>query len=313
MCGRGKDFWEISPKIIDQIISWFPFLELVTWQGGEVFLTKRFNDILQKTAPYKNMKQIIITNALLINEAWADKLTSLNNVDLTISIDGVTKDTYEYVRQGANFEKLIRNLKLINQARKRCGSKMITTLRATIMKLNYRHLERFVEFAKEYSFDVLLLAPLSTDCNTENFDPQDIFYRKDEEANKFIYEIKPRIRQMAREYKIKLLDMLPVSVPSHQSARVETKTDALSETVKIPFCFRPWKQLAMNVRGDIFPECLCRYPVGNIFQNTLEEVWNNEKMQMHRKKLAEFDYKYWCNPDCISGAIPPEHLKFTFA
>lgn len=308
MCGRGENFWKIHPRIINEVFSWLPYLELITWQGGEVFLFDGFYDLLQKTIHYKNLNQIIITNALLIEEKWAEMLARLNSVDLTISIDGVDKETYEYIRQGASFDKLVGNLKIINRTRKNLSSRMKTTLRATIMKINYRQLEKFVEFANEYEFDVLLLAPLSIDCNSGNFEPQDIFFRKDYEALEFISNIKPKIKQMADSYKIKLLDFLPSLEGSTGAVAHENRGSE-----KLPLCFRPWKQLSMNVKGDIFPECICAHPLGNIFDDTLQEVWNNEKMQLHRKRLAGFNYLEWCNSDCVSQAIPPEHLKFTFA
>lgn len=303
MCGKGDTIWEIPPKIIDQIISWFPFLELITWQGGEVFLVERFKELLEKTIPYKNLRQIIITNGLLITEEWARRLASHNNVDLTISIDSVDKKIYESIRRGGSLEKLIQNLKFINRARKESSSKMITTLRCTIMRSNYLHLEKFVEFAKEYEFDILLIAPISGEC-----DPENIFSDKDTDAMKYINQITPKIREKAKKYKIKLLDWLPRLDISNNSKRNEE----LTSNGRKPLCFRPWKQLSMNVKGYIFPECLCAEPIGDIFNNTLEDVWNNEKMQKYRKRLSENEYTDWCRSDCVSGTIPPEHLKFTF-
>jgi hypothetical protein len=68
----------------------------------------------------------------------------------------------------------------------------------------------------------------------------------------------------------------------------------------------------MNVKGKIFPECLCSEPIGDAFVDSLLDVWNNEKMQAYRNGLGQYEYTSWCNPDCVSGVIPPEHLKFTF-
>ena len=310
MCGRGDSIWEISPTIIDQIISLFPFLELITWQGGEVFLADNFTKLFKKTFGFKELKQIIITNALLITEEWADRLTSRNNVGLTISIDSVDKEIYEKIRRGGSFEKLIQNLEIINKARRRYLSNMTTTLRCTIMKANYKQLDRFIEFAKDYEFDVVQMAPLSSD----EYDPQNIFINKDIEILRYITQVIPGIRELAKKYKIKLLDWIPTLNDSNnhiEKTEVASGEDKSTERKK-PVCFRPWKQIAMNVRGDIFPECLCAEPIGDAFNNTLDDVWNNEKMQKYRKGLSENDFMDWCRSDCVSGTIPPEHLKFTF-
>jgi len=303
MCGRGNTDWEISPHIVEEIIGLFPYLELVTWQGGEVFLANSFNRLFEKTFGFEYLKQIIITNALLINEEWANRLTRRNNVGLTISIDSVDRKTYEYIRRGASFEKLTQNLKMINRARRKHSSDMITTLRCTIMKANYGQLERFVEFAKDFEFDIIQMSPLSID----GYDPEDIFVHKDLGIIKQISDTMPKIRDLARKYKIKLLDWIPTSIENNNASQKER------EPLKKPLCFRPWKQLAMNVKGYFFPECLCAKPIGDVLHNTLEEIWNSEEMQMYRKKLLENRYTDWCGADCIAGAIPPEHLKFTFA
>lgn len=304
MCGRGDSIWEISQDVAKQIVSWFPFLELITWQGGEVFLVDNFTKLFEKTFGFKHLNQIIITNALLITEEWAERLALRDNVGLTISIDSVDKKTYEYIRRGASFERLTQNLKIINQARRKYSSHMTTHLRCTIMKANYTQLEKFLEFARDYEFDVVQMAPLSSD----EYDPQDIFVHKDREIMRYISWGMPRVRELARKYKIKLLDWIPTTNDAdNPKAEIETEPSS-----KSPVCLRPWKQIAMNVKGDIFPECLCAEPIGDIFNNTLEEVWNNEKMQSYRKKLCENKYTDWCRQDCILGTIPPEHLKFTF-
>lgn len=305
MCGKGESAWEISQDMIDQIVSWLPYLELITWQGGEVFWAGPFRQILDKTLEYNELKQIIITNALLITEEWAQRLAAQNNIGLTISIDSVDKKDYERIRRGASFEKLTQNLKLINRARKGSPSNMTTSLRCTIMKTNYTQLEEFIEFAHKYEFDIVQMAPLSSDP----YDPENIFMHEDKDVMRCLTQNIPRVRELAQKYRIKLLDWIPYAGVG------DVNVDDLKETTPMrikPICFRPWKQIAMNVRGDLFPECLCSEPIGDIFHIDLEEVWNNEKMQMYRRMLSANEYTKWCNPCCISGAIPAEHLKFTY-
>lgn len=310
MCGKGDSVWEISQHIMEQIISLFPYLELVTWQGGEVFLVERFKDLFEKTLSFIYLKQIIITNALLITEEWADRLASRHNIGLTISIDSVDKRIYEQIRRGGSFDNLVKNLKILNKARNKHSSNMTLSLRTTIMKSNFDQLEKFIEFARDYQFDVVQMAPLSSD----GYDPQNIFVNKDIEILRSISQATPKIRELAKKYRIKLLDWIPVLDGSNNHTKKSEAVFIENKSVesKKPVCFRPWKQIAMNVRGDIFPECLCSEPIGNAFNNTFEDVWNNEKMQMYRKRLSEYEFTDWCNSDCISGTIPPEHLKFTF-
>jgi MoaA/NifB/PqqE/SkfB family radical SAM enzyme len=312
MCGRGSSAWDVPKVITDQVVSLLPYLELITWQGGEVFLAENFSRLFDNTFGFAYLNQIIITNALLIDGPWAQRIASRGNVGLTISIDSVDKKTYEYIRRGANFEKLIKNLHIINKARKdNPKNKTVTTLRCTIMRANYKQLENFIEFARDFEFDVIQMAPLSVDT----YDPEDIFVHKDPEVVRYLSGVMPDIRGLAGKYNIKLLDWLPTDFNDKKPA--EEAAASFSENVprggKIPVCFRPFRQLAMNVKGYFFPECLCTEPVGDVFHNTLEEVWNNEKMQAYRSKLLHNGFTDWCRLDCVSGAVPPEHLKSTFA
>lgn len=312
MCGRGDSVWDVPQVICDQIISLYPFLELVTWQGGEVFLAECFSRLFEKTAGFNDLNQIIITNALLIDESWADRLAGRGNVGLTISIDSVDKKTYEHIRRGASFQSLLANLDTINKARKKHSSKkMVTTLRCTVMKANYSQLDRFIEFARDFEFDVVQMAPLSID----GYDPEDIFVHKDAQILRELSVAMPGIRDLARRCRIKLLDWIPTGTKDEGHPEKEPPQELVQDAAarKMPVCFRPFRQVAMNVKGNFFPECLCAEPIGDVFHNTLEEVWNNEKMQAYRSKLMRNGFTDWCRAECTSGAVPPEHLKRTFA
>ena len=57
------------------------------------------------------LKQIVITNFLLLDEKIM-KFIIKNKINLVISVDGATKDTYEQIRKGASFDKIISNLNI---------------------------------------------------------------------------------------------------------------------------------------------------------------------------------------------------------
>jgi MoaA/NifB/PqqE/SkfB family radical SAM enzyme len=113
MCRVAENTWDVSQNIITEIIRLFPFLKRISWQGGEVFLLDYFGELFEKAAFYPNLKQTIVTNGLLIDKKWAEKLARCN-ADIIFSIDGVTKKTYEHIRRGARFEDLIRSIETLN-------------------------------------------------------------------------------------------------------------------------------------------------------------------------------------------------------
>ena len=166
MCGfwsgewcENKKHFDINEKTSTEIEKLFPFLEDITWSGGEVFLSKHFERLFDKASKYPNLSQTILTNGLLINEKWAKKITK-NKVTLIYSIDGATKEIYEKIRQGAKFNELIKRIRLINRYIKRNKSETKKIIHFTVMRTNYKEMEKMVDFAKKYKFSRIDFFPI---------------------------------------------------------------------------------------------------------------------------------------------------------
>jgi len=76
------------------------------------------------------------------------------------------------------------------------------------------------------------------------------------------------------------------------------QTPALSNLLKTnkTFCMFPWIHMYVNTDGEAYPCCTTKYenPVGNVRNNTLVELWNNDKMKEVRKKLLAGEYVEGC-------------------
>lgn len=54
------------------------------------------------------------------------------------------------------------------------------------------------------------------------------------------------------------------------------------------FCMAPWVSINNNPNGDILPCCVYRgEPMGNLYKESIEDIWNGEKYREFRKKLLE--------------------------
>jgi MoaA/NifB/PqqE/SkfB family radical SAM enzyme len=310
MCITHNVRWEIPRKTIEEIYSLFPYLEKVMWQGGEVFVLDYFEDMFTYALGFPNLKQSIVTNGQLITEQLAEKLVK-NNVELTFSVDGITKDVYEYIRRGANFETLIRNINLISELKKQYNSNIILNLNVAIMKSNCRQLERFIEFAKTHGFEFVCFMPIHIHLKTA----EDIFTNQDMEALTFITEISPKIEAMAKEFGIRIENRLPrlVKESIKMNIKIDTNKSINQKNSAKLLCHIPWQQLLIDYDGTVRPDCLCKIEksAGDLLKNdSLEEIWNNKIIQDYRKKLINHDYKDLCNHDCTSGKIAQSHLKF---
>jgi Tfp pilus assembly protein PilF/MoaA/NifB/PqqE/SkfB family radical SAM enzyme len=310
ICGVWKQEWEIPGKVIREIIKLFPYLERIVWQGGEVFLLDYFDTLFEKASSYPHLKQTIITNGILINERRAEKLAR-NNVAIIYSIDAITKDAYEYiVGQGAKFEDLIQSISLVNEYRKRhdCHkdpfNKMATIINVVVMESNYRYLDKFMDFARDYQFDEIQLVPLLGIRGPEN-----IFLNQDRNAGEYLAEVMPLIERKARDYEIILHNWLPpiadAQKPQSGLAPGKDKPRKCCDSI----CYLPWQQMFMTPDHKLKPGCYCSRDIGDINISSLEDIWNGQVMQLYRQKMLAGEYAGLCDSVCVSGVIPQRELK----
>lgn len=294
MCEVRRTKWDIPQEVIKEIIDLFPYLESISWQGGEPFILEYFKDLFKQASEFNNLKQTIVTNGLFITEDWAEKLAS-NNVELTFSIDGITKEVYEHIREGAEFKDVIHSLKIIRDAKKKYKSKsMLLRLHVVVMKSNYHQLEGVIDFANEYGFDAIHLISVWGGQAKE----EDLFYKKDKNAIDYIEGIREKLQEKAKRYNIDLLNALP--------RRIDNNSDSCLSFQEInnehtnPACILPWQQLNIDPGGGVRPDCLCLKTIGSVLDNSIKELWNCESMQLYREKILNKDFDTICNPTCLA-------------
>lgn len=296
MCDTWRTPWEIPPEIYKEVRSLMPYLEHVIWLGGEVFLSEYFGEILEETKKYPYLHQRINTNGLFINEEWAEDLFK-NNIELIYSIDGATKQTYEYIRKGARFEDLINSLDIIKDTKRKYPDKKFSLrMNAVIMRSNYREIEKFIDFAREYGFDLVQLMPIVGEDT-----PEHIFSSKhaDMEILKYLDSMVAVVQEKARQYNIELLNSLPTLHVVHEGTEIP---EPLSRNGQ-PFCYLPWQQILIYPDGNVRFGCFCVEPIGNVLENNIAEIWNSEKAKEYRKKIVDNNYQNLCSDRCVQGRI----------
>ncbi|MBN2407423.1 MAG: radical SAM protein [Elusimicrobia bacterium] len=288
MCNFVDGYEDDMPqKTVEQIKKWIPDIELILWRGGEVFLSRHFEELFELASSFRHLKQNITTNGLLIDEKWAERFSKVN-MDLSYSIDGITKDTYESIRNGAKYEDLMRSLDAVKKY-KAVSPGFRTSLLFLIMRSNYRELENIVDFAKKHGFDNLSLSSTHHDSTVEN-----IFINNDRDIRGYFRKVMPEVEEEAREKGITLYKQFPpMEAGSHAAGKPARKLPKN----RIP-CHWPWKYLRIDVFAGIRSNCRCQKRAGSVFgDETIDEIWNNEIMQEYRSQIIKNDYRYLCDPD----------------
>lgn len=80
-------------------------------------------------------------------------------------------------------------------------------------------------------------------------------------------------------------------------------------------CTEYWKRMHVFVDGNVYPCCYSKPGVssmGNVNEASLEEIWNGETAQEHRRRIIEGRFEEvcwdWC-PVLHDGSLSEEKLK----
>lgn len=90
-----------------------PDLESVSFLGGEFFIAKGIDQILDRILN-RNLQCTITTNATVLPQHLLDKLRQVKDLQFRISVDGVGK-VYEFIRYPAKWIMLNQNVRLLKQ------------------------------------------------------------------------------------------------------------------------------------------------------------------------------------------------------
>ena len=152
MCTRKhrNDDNELIKATSLEINKYLPNARSVVLCGsGEPFAITHTRELLYGNySNNPNLRFSLITNALLLPKYW-EKIKHQNFSMILISIDGATKNTYEYIRKGGKWEDLIKSLALIRDNRNKFA---VVSINMTVMRSNYKEVPAFIEFAREYGF-----------------------------------------------------------------------------------------------------------------------------------------------------------------
>lgn len=124
------------------------------------------------------------TNGLLIKKNMHKfKHITDNLTQIGISIDGATKQTYEELRRGGIWEKLIENLEFL-----RTIKNFKIHYHFVVQYKNYQEIENFIELGLKYSADKIFLNRITNWNTMADFDSHDVADKTHSE-NKKLHEI----------------------------------------------------------------------------------------------------------------------------
>ncbi len=280
MCNQSKENYFLNKKCLSEISDkYLQCLDTLLWQGGELFLYNKFMDIIKQVSEYKRINQQIITNAQYLDEKIIKELVSLPNIKLIISIDGAKKETYEQIRKGSNFNKLIENIKLLNKYKEKYKSNIAMNINFVILKENYKEISDIITFARKYKFSAITFNEciLTKNYNTDFTD------KEREYINKQL--------QFAIVYATKSDIKITIQYANNKLSNRNNK-DVL-------ICKTPFNKLLLDTGNSFAPECTCLKKDIYKENSNIEQIWNAKLMQDYRKHILEIKIdNAICNSNC---------------
>ena len=152
MCKPGgkprKD--EISFEQVINSIDITPFKRIEAEGGEPLFIesARRFFDY----AASKGKKVSFMTNALLINDEWAEKISRYSEF-IHISLNAATKTTHESINRGSRWETVLGNIQKLRRARERFKTDIVIIGHMTIVVRNLKEIPLFIRDFKELGLD----------------------------------------------------------------------------------------------------------------------------------------------------------------
>jgi MoaA/NifB/PqqE/SkfB family radical SAM enzyme len=230
----------------------------------------------------------ITTNATLIEDDLAEALALAGVHRITVSIDGATPATYERIRQRGRFTDVVRGLRALGAARRRHG-KPLLYLSLVGMKSNLAEVPDLIDLCAEVGGDGVFvegLYPYPHPVIEDFFRREHLGHLGRERVVELVEKARLRAAFLGIEFITRMEELVsfgPEETPGAEQAPplvpADPEADAPPhghpEELRLPWaCSEPWMTINVNASGEVRPCCFNDDILGNLHEQTMEEVWN---------------------------------------
>lgn len=309
MCGNKGLFTRVGIKkptkfddeALNDIISYFPYLERLVLSGGEPLVYRECKEVVEIAKRYPNIRLKIMTNGNLINDYWINRFCDAPFKYIAISMDAATEKTYKSIRIKGNFNKIISSIKQINDIKN--GNEQEFQLSFVVMRRNLHEILKFVELAHSLNINQISFSAIGNQ--------KSLFYATESVTPKKSYCVEllrlgEKLKDLADEYNIEITNRVPAQIlqnsPKFFYEYHKIKKSNLNNNGDF-FCDRNWKRL------DISPEYTtsCCHSVPTKYTPIyfysrnipkIGEIWNSGLFVKARKLIVDHQYDKVCWRSC---------------
>jgi len=241
--------------------------------GHEPLLYKDVDAMIDEAVNHKIMDLLLFTNGHLLTKARVDKLLEAGGVTrVFISLDAATEETYNIIRASraktaAGAQRLAEaeaNIRYLVQRRDELGLQLPVVRVSFVLQEENKH---EVDAFRKRWIDIVDAVDFQREGSHAGIEVMELL---DEEERWKERELGTHLKRMRPEER---------------------------------YCHYPFDTLAIWSDGNVGPCCAYQgknIPVGNIREQTLQEIWHGEKMQRLRKQHREGKLNVVCQ-QCLEG------------
>ncbi|HYD63716.1 MAG TPA: radical SAM protein [Noviherbaspirillum sp.] len=283
--GPGQPRAYMDVEVFRRLVDQFPAMTELQLQGlGEPLLHLHFFDMVRYAAE-RGIRVSTNTNLTVLSEQRAEECVRSGLHTMHISLDGATAETYQAIRLRARFERVLRNLRRLTQAKIRLESELPhLRLVAVVMRENLEELPGLVKLAYDEGIRTVFVQHLCHDFGESSLPERYAPMRSFIDDQTLLHEDPQRV--------------------AHHFAAAREQANALGVTLRLPNlqprnhapgtpgrqrCDWPWRGSYISYDGKAMPCCMVATPdrihFGDMAQEGVEAVWNNEKYEAFREQL----------------------------
>jgi radical SAM protein with 4Fe4S-binding SPASM domain len=228
------------------------------------------------------------TNATLIDDAKAREIADAGTKRVTVSIDGAQAETYEAIRVGATFEKVMRGIRALIAAGLEVDFSMVA------MKSNLDDVPRLVDLCADVGGKGVHVEPLYSQVGSPELDEH--YARENLGGVPGAVDRFEDAARRASQHGIRF---------GSRFRGVETfdYVDVAREQRATWTCSEPWASIWVTSAGDVRTCCLNDKSFGNLNEETFEEIWNGDAYQRFREQHARREHPEGCANCILNGRV----------
>jgi MoaA/NifB/PqqE/SkfB family radical SAM enzyme len=275
----------LSLAVLEDILKMMPFIKDISLLGlGEPLMNPELLNMLEFIRS-RDIVCRIATNGMLLDKIDVEKLLNCLN-QCIISFDASTKDLFEDIRKGSDFDRILKNIKTLVETRNRNKISTGILLHTVITKKNLEDVKDIPEIAAKLDVDkvrFVMAVQYAQGARGKGNNPLNPPLLR---GTKGVVIPDPSLLIHDLELEGELMKIL-----NDRCKRYNLEFSFTTSEKKFSTCWWPNGGIYITYDGFVTPCCLRMDPLiynfGNIFEDSLDKVFHGEKYQGFKRDFRE--------------------------